>query len=829
VIDCYDCQQSRGTKARTVWPVLSDRLLEDSRLAVDVADDQVWLGARQGLFATLAVSALASNPSRADLDRLLWAPLNRPLHAWPAAGWFASSDAVDEVPVAALPPDLADYDALVSAVLTSTLQQVHQKGLAGLMTFGGYPRVWGSPLYGDELDCSGNDPTPGEEWDNTYWCATWTDYHNTTATAPIWAMRSGEVEWLDDIAFPGALRMLHTQIMQCAPGDAYFYCGQAPAGYGGYRADFNSSHAYFDALFLYYWLTGDYTVVETVRRGASAMRNYLCFRRPAAPCLPDDPPADEWAHLSGRVASQWFAAFRFVGLASDDASYLEDWQSGLARAATQHYVEVEQDGTRYGFWLGGGDRVDGPGTDTTDQVWMASLYDMNNLYRLQRDTHDAPIGNPAIPPSQVLAAWARTLVRFGATVAGDGTASGRWPNALYFTWSGSRIGGTLSSVSPNTGGGDPYLWDTGKACLTAVLVRAGQQTSHAPLTQMGRDLTHVALAGAQYELAPLGKIQGLYQARMHAAVARLAGGTADLAITMTDTPDPVQVGANLAYALTVVNNGSATATGVTVTDALPAGTTLGAATSPQGSCSQSNSSVTCTLGILTSGAKATVTIVVIPTTAGTLTNTATVSAAEPEANTANNTATAVTTVLRTFRLTVSVQGNGTVTSHPAGINCPGDCVEDYGSGVSVPLTTTPASGWRFASWSGNADCTDGSVTMDADKTCTATFVQAALMASLSASPASLGVGETITVGMTVTNTTAQAVPVIPSPLTMRGTGAASRLSGPTPSSATIESGQSTTFTWQYQATRAGSVRFTGTATSPAGNSPVVISNSVTIR
>jgi hypothetical protein len=27
VIGCYDCQQSRGTKARTVWPVLSDKLL----------------------------------------------------------------------------------------------------------------------------------------------------------------------------------------------------------------------------------------------------------------------------------------------------------------------------------------------------------------------------------------------------------------------------------------------------------------------------------------------------------------------------------------------------------------------------------------------------------------------------------------------------------------------------------------------------------------------------------------------------------------------------------------------------------------------------------
>jgi hypothetical protein len=335
-------------------------------------------------------------------------------------------------------------------------------------------------------------------------------------------MRSGDVGLLDEIAFPGALRSLHTQVFRCGPDDGNFYCGQAPAGYGGYRADFNSSHAYFENLFLYYWLTGDYTVVETLQRGARSMRNYLCSRRPGSPCLPDDPPSDYWAQLTGRVAMQWFAVFRFVGLASNDASYLEDYSSGLARAVTQHYVEVEQSGTRYGFWLPGGTPVNQPGTYTTDQLWMASLYDMNMLYRLQCDTNDAPIGNPAIPPSQVLAAWGRMLVRFGATVSGDGTANGRWPNQLNFTWSGHRIGGTLISVGANPNGSDPYLYDTGKASLTAVLVRAGQQANNVSLTRMGTDLTQLALASAQGgDGGPLGKIQGEYLARVPAAVARL--------------------------------------------------------------------------------------------------------------------------------------------------------------------------------------------------------------------------------------------------------------------------------------------------------------------
>lgn len=523
------------------------RHLSDGSLAIDLVDDGIYLGKRQGMFATMAVSVSPNYlPDGGEIRADTWALLNHPLHAWPDAAWFNASGAVDEVPVGELPADLAALDEHIQAVLLASVAPVDDYSLHGLMTFGLYPRTWHDPIRSDELDCGDADPTPIAAWDNAYWCGTWTDYHNTLATATRWAIRSGETSWLEELAFPGALRMLHTQIYQCGPQTEDFYCGQAPAGYGGYRFDSNGSHAYFENLFLYYWLTGDKTVVNTLQRGANSMRDYLCPGRRdgiGAPCPPDQPRADFWAGLTGRAAMQWVETFLFVGLTSQDATYLDDWRSILARAVTLNYVEATQNGRNYGFWLPTFDFENGlevwpprpltPGTYSNDQLWMVSLYDMHSLYHYMLETNDEPLGNPALAPSRILIAWANTLVDFGATLdpgtdgwpPADGTVQGSWPNALTFTWQGERIGGTLVDVQANLAGDDPHIYNAGKSTMTALLMRAGQLSGDTRILEMAQALVRFSISAAAQEFMPLGKVQGEFLARLPMAVARMANSS----------------------------------------------------------------------------------------------------------------------------------------------------------------------------------------------------------------------------------------------------------------------------------------------------------------
>jgi hypothetical protein len=96
----------------------------------------------------------------------------------------------------------------------------------------------------------------------------------------------------------------------------------------------------------------------------------------------------------------------------------------------------------------------------------------------------------------------------------------------------------------------------------------------------------------------------------------------------------------------VTNNGPGSASSVQLTDTLPANVQFVSVTSMAGSCLQARGTIACNLGDLSNGTSVTVTIIVKPKKVGTITNTAQVNSVSPDPNTAGNTDTEQTTVVR---------------------------------------------------------------------------------------------------------------------------------------------------------------------------------------
>jgi uncharacterized repeat protein (TIGR01451 family) len=131
-----------------------------------------------------------------------------------------------------------------------------------------------------------------------------------------------------------------------------------------------------------------------------------------------------------------------------------------------------------------------------------------------------------------------------------------------------------------------------------------------------------------------------------AATTVAAPPSADVAVTKTDSPDPVTAGNNITYTITVTNNGPSDAPSVTLADEVPTGTSFVSASSSQGACA-GTTTITCPLS-LGNGASATVTLVVKvdpSTPAGTITNTAEALSRTADPELGNNTATATTPVV----------------------------------------------------------------------------------------------------------------------------------------------------------------------------------------
>ena len=149
-----------------------------------------------------------------------------------------------------------------------------------------------------------------------------------------------------------------------------------------------------------------------------------------------------------------------------------------------------------------------------------------------------------------------------------------------------------------------------------------------------------------------------------ASVDTAVTASADLSVAKTG-PATAVAGTQIAYSLTIANAGPSAAVDVSVTDTLPAGTTLSSFSAPPGwTCSSSGDvSVTCTLPALASGGSAVIAVVVDgPLDAASLTNGAEVTSTTPDPDPSDNSDSVDTTVTASADLAVVKTGPATVTA-----------------------------------------------------------------------------------------------------------------------------------------------------------------------
>jgi uncharacterized delta-60 repeat protein/uncharacterized repeat protein (TIGR01451 family) len=147
------------------------------------------------------------------------------------------------------------------------------------------------------------------------------------------------------------------------------------------------------------------------------------------------------------------------------------------------------------------------------------------------------------------------------------------------------------------------------------------------------------------------------------AVVTVISPTADLALTLVGSPNPVLIGNQVTYTLTISNGGPATASGLAAISTLPANAALVSAT-PAGYTLVGQTLTFTNLGNLGSGLKTTVTIIIQPLVAETITHSVKCTSSVTDPLKGNNVA-SVKTIVQLPELTALRVGSNLAISWPA--------------------------------------------------------------------------------------------------------------------------------------------------------------------
>jgi hypothetical protein len=221
----------------------------------------------------------------------------------------------------------------------------------------------------------------------------------------------------------------------------------------------------------------------------------------------------------------------------------------------------------------------------------------------------------------------------------------------------------ITSFLPTHGLPGANVVITGSNFLGATLVRFnGLNASFTPPTN-NTTLVAVVPNGAQTGPITVGAPAGT-----NTSVASFVlDYTSDLTIGISDVPDPVFIGSNLTYTITVGNSGPFIAPNVQMTNTLPASVTLKSAVTSQGTLSTNANPITGALGSVTNGTAVIVTLTVVPHSTGAIIDTVSVASDNPDPALTNNTFNAVTTVLPLPLLTIRRATNDLNISWPVAL------------------------------------------------------------------------------------------------------------------------------------------------------------------
>ncbi len=218
------------------------------------------------------------------------------------------------------------------------------------------------------------------------------------------------------------------------------------------------------------------------------------------------------------------------------------------------------------------------------------------------------------PPSNEVSAQPTVIVGVLLNLTGsdspDPVSSG---GNITYTLSYSNTGDTAATgvvVSDTVPANTTFVSATGGGTLASGVVSWTIGTLNAAASGSVQMVVRVASPLANGTLIT----NGTYSIRCNetpavagAAISTTVGSAPVLALTLADAPDPVAAGGNITYTISFANTGNANATGVVVSDTVPANTTFVSAT---GGGTPASGVVSWSIGTLNAGTSGSVQLVV---------------------------------------------------------------------------------------------------------------------------------------------------------------------------------------------------------------------------